>query len=128
VERDEHAFLLQGQRDRYTAQLVLLATGMTHLPPKIPEVRECLGRSLFFCKDCDGYRVQGGRIGIIGRNNEAVKYAVGMLIYSPTVIVATNGEKTIWDPRHADLLEEYRIPQFRKIQLRHSTKPVIRDE
>ena len=122
VVRDEHGFLLQGQRDRYTAQRVLLATGMTHLPPKIPEVRECLGRSLFFCKDCDGYRVQGGRIGIIGRNNEAVKYAVGMLIYSSAVIVATNGEKTAWDQRHADLLAEYRIPVYdeRVIDVTHA--------
>ena len=37
---------------------------------------------------------------------------MGTLIYSPTVIVATNGEKIIWDRRHADLLEEYRIPVY----------------
>jgi thioredoxin reductase (NADPH) len=82
------------------------------MPPEIPEVRACLGRSLFFCKDCDGYRVQGGRIGIVGRNNEAVKYALAMLFYSPTVVILTNGQQTIWDSIHASWIEEYHIPIY----------------
>ena len=71
---------------------MLLATGIFHLPPEIPGVKECLGHSMFFCKDCDGYRVRGKRIAIFGANNEAVEYALGMLHYSACVIVATNGE------------------------------------
>jgi thioredoxin reductase (NADPH) len=112
VGRHENTFLLQGRQDPYHARRLLLATGITHIPPEIPEVRACLGRSLFFCKDCDGYRVQGGRIGIIGRNNEAVDYALAMLLYSPTVILATNGQKTAWDKPHAAWLREYRIPIY----------------
>ena len=112
VERDGNTFLLQGRQDPYHARRLLLATGITHIPPEIPEVRACLGRSLFFCKDCDGYRVQGGRIGIIGRNNEAADYALAMLLYSPTVIVATNGQKKAWDKPHAAWLREYRIPVY----------------
>ena len=65
---------------------------------------------MFFCKDCDGYRVRGKRIAICGANNEAVEYALGMLCYSPTVIVATNGEKPRWDKKHAAWLKEYEIP------------------
>jgi thioredoxin reductase (NADPH) len=73
-------------------------------------VKECLGHSMFFCKDCDGCRVRGKRIAIIGTNNEAVEYALGMLHYSACVIVATNGKKAHWDKRHARWLSEYEIP------------------
>jgi thioredoxin reductase (NADPH) len=112
AERHGNIFLLQGRHDRYEARRLLLATGITHLPPEIHEARACLGRSLFFCKDCDGYRVQGARIGIIGHNNEAINYALAMLVYSPTVIVATNGQEKAWDKPHAAWLQEYRIPIY----------------
>jgi thioredoxin reductase (NADPH) len=69
---------------------------------------------MFFCKDCDGYRVRGKRIAIIGTNNEAVEYALGMLHYSACVIVAANGKRPGWDKQHARWLEEYEIPVARK--------------
>jgi thioredoxin reductase (NADPH) len=69
---------------------------------------------MFFCKDCDGCRVHGKRIAIIGANNEAVEYALGMLHYSACVIVVTNGKKPHWDKRHARWLSEYEIPVARQ--------------
>lgn len=61
VTKDGDIFQVDGMKGRHEAKRVLLATGLTHLPPDIPGVRECLGRSLFFCKDCDAVRVQGKR-------------------------------------------------------------------
>ena len=75
----------RGRTGQYSAKRVLLATGLTHLPPDIPGVTECLGKSLFFCKDCDAFRVQGKRIVISGHQNEAADYALAMLAYSPNV-------------------------------------------
>ncbi|MER3425290.1 MAG: hypothetical protein C4293_20730 [Nitrospiraceae bacterium] len=109
AKRDD-AFEAQGRQVIYRAKRVLLATGLTHIPPEIPGVRECLGKSLFFCKDCDAYRVQGKRIVIVGRNKEAVRYAMAMLLYSPSVKIATNGKAIQWDREHALWLQEYRIP------------------
>jgi thioredoxin reductase (NADPH) len=106
-------FVLKGKRKTYRTNRLLVATGIFHLPPKIPGVRQCLGHSMFFCKDCDGYRVRGKRIAIIGANNEAVEYALAMLHYSACVILATNGERPHWDRQHARWLVEYEIPVAR---------------
>ena len=103
-------FTLRGKKKTYRSNRLLIATGIFHIPPDIPGVTECLGHSMFFCKDCDGYRVRGKRIAICGANNEAVEYALGMLSYSPCVVVATNGEKPHWDKRHGAWLKEYEIP------------------
>jgi thioredoxin reductase (NADPH) len=65
---------------------------------------------MFFCKDCDGYRVRGKRIAVVGASNEAVDYALGMLYYSPCVIITPNGERQRWDKQHAKWLREYEIP------------------
>jgi len=108
----EGGFALKGRKGTYRCERLLLATGIFHIPPDIPGVKECLGHSMFFCKDCDGYRVRGKAIAIIGSNNEAVEYALGMLHYSACVVVATNGEKIRWDAQHADWLKEYEIPFY----------------
>jgi thioredoxin reductase (NADPH) len=113
LKKDEDTFYLQGHQAEYHAKRVLIATGLTHLPPDIPGVKDCLGQSLFFCKDCDAHRVQGKRIIIIGRNNEAVEYALGMLLFSPSVMISTNGKEPKWDSDHAEWLKEYRI-SFRR--------------
>jgi len=110
LANEPEAFVLRGRKATYRAKRLLLATGIYHVPPDIPGVKECLGHSMFFCKDCDGYRVRGKRIAICGANNEAVDYALGMLHYSPCVIVATNGESIRWDEQHAAWLAEYEIP------------------
>ncbi len=105
-------FTLKGKNRTYSCARLLLATGIFHIPPDIPGVKECLGHSMFFCKDCDGFRVRGKAIAIIGPNNEAVEYALGMLHYSACVVVATNGEKISWDDQHAEWLKEYEIPVY----------------
>ena len=114
ITRRKAGFTLRGRRTSYRTNRLLIATGIFHLPPKIPGVKECLGHSMFFCKDCDGYRVRGKRIAICGTNNEAVEYALGMLNYSACVIIATNAEKPRWSQRHASWLREYEIPVHRE--------------
>ena len=114
VSLKKSGFVLKGTKKIYRTKRLLLATGIFHLPPEIPGVRECLGHSMFFCKDCDGFRVRGKRIAVVGSNNEAVEYALGMLHYSACVIVATNGKIPRWNQRHARWLAEYEIPVERK--------------
>lgn len=110
LTRENEVFHVETKKQQQChAKRVLLATGLTHLPPEIPGVRECLGLSLFFCKDCDAYRVQGKRIVIIGHNNEAADYALAMLLFSQSVLIATNGKEATWDRSHAAWVEEYRI-------------------
>jgi thioredoxin reductase (NADPH) len=112
ARRNENGFQLDGKCERYFAKRLLLATGVLHVPPDIPHVNECLGHSMFFCKDCDGYRSQGKQVIVVGANNEAVEYALGMLCYVSCVSIATNGKTTRWDERHAGWISEYEIPVY----------------
>jgi len=108
--RDGDTFRLTGSGTMYRARRVLLATGLTHLPPEIPGVKECLGHSLFFCRDCDAYRLQGQRIVIIGGNNEAADYALAMLLFTSNLLICTNGRTSGWDSVRAGWLAEYKVP------------------
>jgi thioredoxin reductase (NADPH) len=112
ARRDESGFFLDGRSTQYHGQRVLLATGLLHIPPDVPYVKECLGHSMFFCKDCDGYRNQGKQIAIVGSNNEAVEYALGMLCYASCISIATNNKPTNWDEEHDRWISEYEIPVY----------------
>lgn len=112
VRRADSNFLLEGKSGQYRSRRILLATGVLHIPPDIPHVNECLGHSMFFCKDCDGFRNQGKQIIIVGSNNEAVEYALGMLCYASCVLIATNGKSQVWDKQHAEWISEYEIPVY----------------
>jgi thioredoxin reductase (NADPH) len=116
--RTNDIFQLRGRANTYCVRKVILATGIFHIPPEIEGVTECLGRSMYFCKDCDGFRVQGKAIAVYGWNNEAVEYALGMLAYTPTVAIFTNGRTPQWSPEHAKWIEEYQLPIYSQKILR----------
>ncbi len=127
IQREDGDFVLRGKKQSYRAKRLLLATGIFHLPPEIPGVKECVGHSMFFCKDCDGFRVREKRIAICGANNDAVEYALGMLLYSACVVVATNGEKRRWSKQHGAWLEEYGIPVHEEkiVDVEHRDRQIL---
>jgi thioredoxin reductase (NADPH) len=107
-------FRLRGRKSNYSCRRLLLATGIFHIPPSIPGVTPCLGHSMFFCKDCDGYRVQGRSIAVYGWTNDTAEYALAMLAYSRCVAIVTDGRKAHWSRRHEKWLRASRIPVHRK--------------
>jgi len=118
ARKEGDCFTVGNESRRYSAHRLLIATGIFHLPPKIEGVDECLGHSMFFCKDCDGVRVLGKTIMVYGWNNEAVEYALAMLLYSPVVGIVLDGHKPGWSSRHAGWLAEHAIPAYPQRVLR----------
>ncbi|HWI57594.1 MAG TPA: FAD-dependent oxidoreductase, partial [Bacillota bacterium] len=47
-----------------------------------------------------------------GWTNEAVEYALGMLLYSPCVAIVTDGHSPAWDRQHGSWVEEYQLPVY----------------
>jgi thioredoxin reductase (NADPH) len=119
-------FYLRGEKYNYVCSRLLLATGIFHIPPAIPGVKPCLGHSMFFCKDCDGYRIQNRRIAIYGWTNESVEYALAMLAYSKRVTIVTDGHKPRWNRRHQAWLRRHAIPVYRKMicDVRHHHRQI----
>jgi thioredoxin reductase (NADPH) len=108
----ERHFTLRGEQGSYRCRRLLLATGIFHVPPDIPGVTPCLGHSLFFCKDCDGYRVRGKHIAVYGWTDEAASYALAMLHYTSHVVLVTDGRKPQWARRWEKRIREFRMPVF----------------
>lgn len=107
-------FALESDRGTYRCERLLLCTGIYHIPPDIPGVKPCLGHSMFFCKDCDGFRIKGKPVAVYGWNNGAVEYALGLLLYTQCVALVTDGRPPAWDAQHDQWVSEYHIPVWRE--------------
>jgi thioredoxin reductase (NADPH) len=121
AEHKNEMFSLRSAAASYQCRRLLLATGIFHIPPEINGVTECLGHSLFFCKDCDGYRVQDKSVSVYGWRNETVEYALSILAYTPIVSIVTDGRKPQWDRKYQKWIDEYEVPVFEQtiVEARH---------
>ena len=113
IRKDGEGFILAGSSS-YRSRRVLLATGLTHLLPDIPGADVCLGRSVLFCKDCDAFRVRGKHLAIYGHRNEAARYALEMMAFSPAVTIVTDGRDPRWNSQWQQALDEYHVPVLRE--------------
>ncbi|MEG0819074.1 MAG: NAD(P)/FAD-dependent oxidoreductase, partial [Brevundimonas sp.] len=77
VERIEGGFAVafaDGTRTR--GRRLILAHGVEDVLPDIPGVKERWGRTALHCPWCHGYEIGGGPIGVLGRGDHAVHYAM----------------------------------------------------
>ena len=69
IKKPSEIFICRGQENEYAAKTIILATGVVDNFPHFPNWREYVGRSLFWCITCDGYKTQNRKIVVIGKSN-----------------------------------------------------------
>lgn len=79
----------------YTAQRVLLATGVYDALPAIEGLREAWGHSAFVCPYCDGWEMRGKRIAVVGKGHKAVELAQELRQWTHDIIVCTQGDDAL---------------------------------
>lgn len=99
--RDDE-FLVTTDNETYQTKTILLATGVTDRIPDIPNIRECLGSTIYICTDCDGYEAMDKKIIVMGAGDPGANLAVSLLNWTDD-ITYINHEKT---PVSADILSK----------------------
>lgn len=90
---------------------LLIATGVKDRIPDWPELRPCLGISVFICPDCDGWETIGRRTIVLGAGDAGAKLAMELTSWTRG-IVYVNHERTPPDPAVAVMLREAGIPMI----------------
>ena len=75
-------FALRHERGRATARTVIWAAGVRDNWPSFPGVRRLVGRHLFWCIVCDGWRTREKPVLLLGRDAKAVGTALQFLTYT----------------------------------------------
>ena len=106
VAREVAAFRASSERREYRARTLIIATGASDLFPDFELMREYVGRSLFWCITCDGYKVRGQRVAVVGHDDDAAVTALQLLNFTGRVSFVTNrlaGDSALSDAKRGDL-------------------------
>jgi thioredoxin reductase len=80
---------------------VVMATGVRDVFPDIDNFFEHYGADVHHCASCDGYEAGGKTAVVVGNGSQVVGFAVGLLDWTASVTIATNGER--FDPEGVEL-------------------------
>ncbi len=75
-------FAVESGSGAWQARALILATGVTDIWPAFAGAHRYVGRSLFWCITCDGFRTRGQQVLLIGAADSAVTTACQFLRYT----------------------------------------------
>jgi thioredoxin reductase (NADPH) len=106
IKKTDSYFQVTTSQDSYHAKSIILAMGVKDNYPLFTNWKEFLGKSLFWCITCDGYKTRNKTICIVGQTDEAVCTTLQFLEYTKEITFVTHtlpGQHTISDKRLSDL-------------------------
>ncbi|MBI2759840.1 MAG: NAD(P)/FAD-dependent oxidoreductase, partial [Chloroflexi bacterium] len=88
---NEGSFGVHGDCGEWNTRSLIISTGVTDVWPSFPNVGRYVGRSLFWCITCDGFRTRGKRTVLIGATDESVTTACQFLPYTRDLVFIAAG-------------------------------------
>ena len=77
--------------DWLDTRTLLLATGVVDDVPVIDGIERFYGRTVHHCPYCDGWEHRDRPIGVYGCSEAAARYALAMTVWSPDIMLFTDG-------------------------------------
>jgi thioredoxin reductase (NADPH) len=110
VKKQEDIFYLKLQSSHpLQTKRILLATGIKDRIPDIPNIKPCLGVSIYVCPDCDGYEVLNKKVIVLGSGDVGAKMTL-TLTYWTNQIQYINHDGSEIKEKYKNQLQEKSIP------------------
>jgi thioredoxin reductase (NADPH) len=84
------AFVAHCGERAWRGRTLIIATGVVDAFPDIPDIEEYVGRSLFWCITCDGWKTRGKRVAVTGASDEAVTTCLQFRNFTRDLTFITN--------------------------------------
>ncbi|WP_110927880.1 NAD(P)/FAD-dependent oxidoreductase [Bacillus massiliglaciei] len=109
LEKLNNSFHIQTKNGKeLDAKTIFLATGITDRFPDIKNFKECLGKSIYICPDCDGYEINDKQTIIIGGGNHGAGISL-VLRYFSTKLIYVNHDCSEMDESFTHKLAQENI-------------------
>jgi thioredoxin reductase (NADPH) len=93
IRGDSDGFRLTTTKGRCRARTVIWAAGVRDRWPEFQGARRLVGRHLFWCLVCDGWRARERRLLVLGDTDRAVRTTLQFLTYTPRVTLLADPGK-----------------------------------
>lgn len=90
IERNGAGFRVGCRGASVACRTLILATGVVDILPEIEGVEEYLGRSLFWCITCDGWKTRGKRVAVVGNSDEAAVTCLQFQNFTDKLVLICN--------------------------------------
>ncbi|WP_202081381.1 NAD(P)/FAD-dependent oxidoreductase [Caldalkalibacillus salinus] len=94
----------QGRTER--AKTLLLATGVLDRMPEWPELKPCLGITVYICPDCDGYEIKQKKTIVLGAGDSGAQMALTLRSWTDELIYINHEQKFINEKHDKDLQQK----------------------
>jgi thioredoxin reductase (NADPH) len=85
LRRNGPDFVVTTPQSEIQSRTVILATGVTDIWPSVPNVEEYVGKSLFWCITCDGFRTIDKRVVLFGYDDDAATTACQFQLFTKQI-------------------------------------------
>ena len=114
VERVEHmesgAFRAYTTTGDFEARTLLFATGVTDVWPVMPDIKNWIGRQVFWCITCDGHKTVDKTLVCVGNTDEAATTTMQFLLFTPHITLLADPEHARFSPEKLAALKQHNIP------------------
>lgn len=117
--KTENGFRIEAESgEKFTAQKLIFATGITDIMQDIPGYAECWGISVIHCPYCHGYEVSNEKTGILGNGEYGYEFSSLISNWTGDLTLFTNGksalssEQTFKLKKHLITIEENEIEKL----------------
>ncbi|EXX88027.1 NAD(P)/FAD-dependent oxidoreductase, partial [Paenibacillus darwinianus] len=102
----EHFLVMVDDLAEVRAQRLLIATGVKDRLPDLPELRPCLGITVFVCPDCDGYEAADRRTLVLGAGEASVSMALELTHWTRNIVCINHEMKPVSVDKLTGLIEQ----------------------
>ncbi|MDQ0230799.1 NAD(P)/FAD-dependent oxidoreductase [Metabacillus malikii] len=96
VKKNKNEFTLQTVKgETYHTKTVLISTGVKDNIPKIKDIEQWLGRSIYVCPDCDGYEVKDKQALVLGTGKTGANLSLTLTYFTNRITFINHGGKVI---------------------------------
>lgn len=106
LEKENGNFLAHCRGNVYRGKTVILCTGVEDIWPDIPDANSYVGKTLYWCIACDGFRTANKDIVIFGSDDDAATSACQFKLYTDRItFIAPPGKLECSEPKIKSLEE-----------------------
>ncbi|MDF2645909.1 MAG: pyridine nucleotide-disulfide oxidoreductase [Paenibacillus sp.] len=90
----------------YEAPTLLLATGLLDRIPELPNLKSCLGLTVYVCPDCDGYEIKNKQTIVMGSGDSGAGMALTLSTRTDKLTYVNHEQKAVKSELLAKLKEK----------------------
>jgi thioredoxin reductase (NADPH) len=110
ITKGDTCFMVECSGDMsFQGKQLIVATGVSDIWPAFPYVERYIGKSLFWCITCDGYKMQDRDVLLLGNTDEAAITALQFLRFTNKLTMLAHPDYTTICPERLDDLKRNNI-------------------